>query len=116
MTTHDDRNERLLGQGCLALFMVPAREQTGLALAVAGAGPEHALVRPERLGEFLRAHAACELVTYNAVSLHWALDGHFRRTGDAVARSVLWGFSLKRRLYDVTLLDQLVLLAEDRKS
>src|SRR5437588_1767295 len=113
MTSDYDWNGRVLSQGSIALFMVPSCEQTEPALAVAGAGPEHVIVPAGRLGEFLRAHAACELSAYNAASLHWMLDGHFRRTGDAVALDVLWSFSHDRRLHDIGLLDQLVRLAEE---
>jgi hypothetical protein len=107
---HDWAGEHL-GEGPLALFLHPALPSTPLILGTACAPNCGAVIRRERLGAFLQAHAEYCLVCHDAAETHWALVDHCRAVADGAAESILWSFSRDYRLHDLALLDQLVYLA-----
>jgi predicted outer membrane repeat protein len=83
------------------------------ALAGASDGQTACVVPPNRLGGFLLVHAAAQLVCPNAGELHRVLHAHLGAANDTAAQQALWRFPAEGRLIDLSLLDQLVRLAND---
>jgi hypothetical protein len=85
----------------------------GPALAGASDGQTAWVVRPDRLGGFLRIHASAQLVCPNAGELHRVLHAHLVVANEAAAQQALSRFVAEGRLVDVSLLDLLLRLDED---
>ena len=84
----------------------------GPVLAGASNGPTACVVPPVHLGRSLGAHAAAQLVCPNAGELHRVLHAHLGASPDPAAQQALWRLVAAGRLVDVSLLGQLVRLAE----
>jgi hypothetical protein len=82
-----------------------------IVLAAAASPAIRCLIRPERLGDFLRVHRKAEIAGYDAGRLHWAIADHLGRGGDREGLDILWDYSRDMRFGDVGLLEQLVALA-----
>jgi hypothetical protein len=98
------------GRGLLAVDAEAAVTPDGPPVAFDDGNGE-VLVRPERLGEFLRAHAGRELLCRDAASTHWRLLGLLGEAGDDGAKGILWDYSACGRLHGAALLGELVALA-----
>jgi hypothetical protein len=90
------------------------RESPRLALATASDGRTHVVIHPDRLAEFLLAHAGEHLVGHNVQFDFWVVDRHLREAGDEAARRVLWDVCHSGRLRDTQVLDMLIQLATGR--
>jgi hypothetical protein len=106
-----------LGDERMALALMLGRQMPGEAeprvvFAAAATGDFRCLIRPERLGEFLQVHRDLVLICHAAGPFHEGLREHLRRAGQTAAMGVLRRFRVDRRIYEVSLLDQLVGLAK----
>jgi hypothetical protein len=104
-------------EGEVALIVLGASPTSGDSsprpvIAAACGGATTCLVRVEQFAAFLSAHHDCKLVCHGAGSLHGMLEAHLRNGGNEEAIRCLWEFSRTGRLLDVTLLDQLLDMAE----
>ena len=104
--------------GPVALVVLPRSGQdlTGYpspTLAAACGGGESVAIDPDRLGDFLRSHEACLLVCEHSGFLCGVLEGHLQGRGDREGLASLVRLADGGRLVDITLLDQLLDLAED---
>src|SRR5947209_6883643 len=86
-------------------------DDTMLVLAAAASRSVKCLIRPERLGDFLRVHRKAEIAGHDAGRLHWAIADHLGRADDREGLDILWDYSRNLRFGDVGLLEQLVALA-----
>src|SRR5438105_3634946 len=101
---HDWDGERL-GEGPVALFLHPATPETRPLVAAACTAEHGAVIRPDRLGKFLRAHADSCLVCGEAEVTHWVLLELLRAADDGDAEKVLWRFSREYRFHELVLFD-----------
>jgi hypothetical protein len=91
----------------------PAAPPPRLALASVSDGETHALIHPDDVGRFLRAHRALRFVAHNAAFDFWVIEEHLRRRGEEEARRAWWAVADDGRLHDSMILDALVRLAKD---
>jgi hypothetical protein len=106
-----------LGDEHLALALmlgrqIPGEAEPRVVFAAAATGDFRCLIRPERLGEFLQVHRDEVLICHDVGPLYEGLREHLRRAGQFAATGVLRSFRVDRRIYEVSLLDQLVGLAK----
>jgi hypothetical protein len=90
---------------------IAGHEPPDLAVAQASDGERVVLVHPDRLGEFLRAHAGQELVLHNAAFDYWVVERHLRLRGEAEALRAWEAVFDDRRAHDSMLMDQLLRIA-----
>src|SRR5262245_21649763 len=108
--TANDWDGRHLGDGPLAMAVVTGDPSTGpdlppLVAAAAHDGGRSYVIRPERLGDFLRGHhAAAWIACHDAGQFFWTVEAHLRGVGNRDALEALWGIARDQRLYDVQLL------------
>jgi hypothetical protein len=81
-------------------------------IAAAIGGGFVSLVSPAQIGQFLITHSDCKIVCEQAGPLHGMLGAYFTERDEREALQCLWDFSRTGRLLDVTLLDQLLDMAE----
>src|SRR5262249_35814519 len=60
-----------------------------LALASASSGEMHALMHPDRIGQFLLVHRDCSFVAHNAAFDYWVLAHHLEASGEREAMACL---------------------------
>ena len=85
----------------------PSGPEAGPSLDAAGVEGKRCLIRPQRLGEFLRVHQGVLLVCHDVATFHWTVAEHLLRCKDWTAWEILWDFARGCRLHDVRLFDQL---------
>jgi hypothetical protein len=124
--THPEWDGLPMGQDYLALAVLdgkpvggkaeakplldPSGPEVGPFLDAAGVEGKRCLIRPQRLGEFLRVHHGVLLVCYDVAAFHWTVAEHLFRCEDWTAWEILWEFAHGCRLHDVRLFDQLFYL------
>jgi hypothetical protein len=88
----------------------PSGPEVGPFLDAAGVEGKRCMIRPQRLGEFLRVHQGVLLVCHDVATLHWTVAEHLLRCKDWTGWGILWDFAQGCRLHDVQLFDQLFYL------
>jgi hypothetical protein len=85
----------------------PSGPEVGPFLDAAGVEGKRCLIRPQRLGEFLRVHRGVLLVCHDVATFHWSVAEHLLRCEDWTGWKILWDFARGCRVHDVQLFDQL---------
>ncbi len=98
----------------LSLVLLRIGEARPAPILAAGAGEGQWVIRPEQIGEFLRAHRETLIICHDVGPLFWTISDHLRGGSDQTALDVWWDWPRSGRLRDVMLLDQLIREANHR--
>jgi hypothetical protein len=107
----------LTGRGLLAFdteteVIVDEVRIPRLALASASAGDgASAVIRPDQVGRFIRAHPEADWVFHNAAFDFWVIDQYLHSAAEVDTRRAWWDACDQNRMHDTMILDQLIELA-----